>query len=1370
MITLKSRVVTPSGDSGSGNKFTSDYLTSSSSSPFSNRLYFTGVGQRPTSSTSFYSKGRLLASSSVERLNRSESPPPSAFRGGSSWDLRSSSPMRRVKPSPHRNPSVDRLRRLDHHSSYRSISRDELNSIDSTVTSGATGLSNLHPPSSSTMERRNMILSNFHRNLPPTGLSSTSSTFIGHHSHHGHHGNHPNLHPRSNFAASRSNLTTSSASPSISTRSHWPTSGLEFFRPRIRDRPSLASIKTTLKGKQLIKPSSGSSSSRYIRPTPSTSLSTTTSSPSDATLSRYRHVIKFREFHIDEPLTKRKASISWDLPLEPISSSSSYNSKSSGNSQNSPHSPTSRQSTPEIDQRKTPDDNKSKLSSSSSSSSPSQPLIERKNSVSRSLDDRSCKLKIPKLEITPDSLSGQLSSPDVIELPKPLPKGRTKPPSDKDRPPTSRPLAGKQNYHRKPSSPDPTRSSPVDSPISSRPPSPSPTFISTIEEKSRKILSKSKSGSTSPNLTGSITNLNTTNSKLQPNELKINNSSSQASSSPSSTTSSVRSVVSPRQELKLSKGITNSSSSGVNLSSNNSSPSKLSPSSSVTGTTTTTTTSPSTSTSTSTTKTPISCHSSSQVTFPCETEAKSKGLILKISKETEETKKRSLTPNQPNNRSSSPNLPLASSSSPSTPPPQSQPQTLNQVNSVGSDSSKVEPTHKKMSPPSTPPVTCRSSPMVKTSTDEVKLSLNLPIASKSSSISPKSTSPVNMNPTINSKLTKNQVNSKSTSCPPTPTETLPSYVVKVKTSSTGPKGMTGDKQSILPKSNKIKSTTIKGSTDKVNSIANESLISSDHLPGSPSSSTVNPVKLVKKSSTDSAQSTIKQQSSGSRSPSINLIEKKMDPKSSKKSTTCELDKSNQSKSQSKENNQEATIKEAEKLNKSINKINEKVKIVEQLKSTIESVDKSRDEVKVDKLMKMSKKLSVKGKPEDSKVKDETIKQQLNGTINNQDSKPDKNQINQQNATKNDADRITKLLVNGGNSEEPSLIEDQKKERKRIRFRTYTMDDFELRKVLGRGSFGKVYLAQLKDHHDVFFAIKFLKKHVVIEDDDLESIMVERKVLALGVKHPFICKLFCTFQTRGMVCFVMEFLAGGDLMFHVQSCGRFPEDRARFYAAEIVSALNFLHSRYIIYRDLKLDNILLDSEGHIRLVDFGMCQCHIWKEECLPSNFCGTPEYMAPEIIKGVQYNQAVDWWSFGVLLYEMIVGDSPFKATDEDELLWNVCYEKVRIPLFVSSNAQSIILNLLEHDPAERLGMPTSSKGDIRSQKFFETINWDAINSGKIKPPFLPTLKHSSDTCYFDREFTEMRPVLTPIDDYTVESVDHELFFGFDYTNPNMTD
>uniref|UniRef100_H0VJF9 Protein kinase C n=1 Tax=Cavia porcellus TaxID=10141 RepID=H0VJF9_CAVPO len=298
-----------------------------------------------------------------------------------------------------------------------------------------------------------------------------------------------------------------------------------------------------------------------------------------------------------------------------------------------------------------------------------------------------------------------------------------------------------------------------------------------------------------------------------------------------------------------------------------------------------------------------------------------------------------------------------------------------------------------------------------------------------------------------------------------------------------------------------------------------------------------------------------------------------------------------------------------------------------------------------------------------------------------------------------------------------------------------IENFTFHKVLGKGSFGKVLLAELKGKGQ-FFAVKALKKDVVLMDDDVECTMVEKRVLALAWENPFLTHLFCTFQTKEHLFFVMEFLNGGDLMYHIQDKGRFELYRATFYAAEIICGLQFLHSKGIIYRDLKLDNVMLDREGHIKIADFGMCKENIFGEN-RASTFCGTPDYIAPEILQGLKYTFSVDWWSFGVLLYEMLIGQSPFHGDDEDELFESIRVDTPHYPRWITKESKDILEKLFERDPAKRLGMT----GNIRMHPFFKTINWSLLEKRKVEPPFKPKvvcdsspacmLSHSLHPCVF---------------------------------------
>ncbi|XP_071776642.1 protein kinase C theta type isoform X2 [Centroberyx gerrardi] len=327
---------------------------------------------------------------------------------------------------------------------------------------------------------------------------------------------------------------------------------------------------------------------------------------------------------------------------------------------------------------------------------------------------------------------------------------------------------------------------------------------------------------------------------------------------------------------------------------------------------------------------------------------------------------------------------------------------------------------------------------------------------------------------------------------------------------------------------------------------------------------------------------------------------------------------------------------------------------------------------------------------------------------------------------------------------------------------FTIDSFALHKMLGKGSFGKVFLAELKGTGQ-FFAVKALKKDVVLMDDDVECTMVERRVLSLAWEHPFLTHLYCTFQTKENLFFVMEYLNGGDLMFHIQSCHKFDLHRSTFYAAEIVCGLQFLHSKGIVYRDLKLDNVLLDSEGHIKIADFGMCKENM-QEDSRTSTFCGTPDYIAPEILLGQKYNSSVDWWSFGVLLYEMLIGQSPFHGRDEEELFQSIRTDDPCYPRWLPKDARDMLVKLFVREPEQRLGV----KGNIRHHNFFHGTDWNALEQRQVEPPFRPTVKSASDCSNFDKEFINEKPRLSCADRTLINSVDQTMFRNFSFVNPGI--
>uniref|UniRef100_A0A671RH50 protein kinase C n=1 Tax=Sinocyclocheilus anshuiensis TaxID=1608454 RepID=A0A671RH50_9TELE len=327
-----------------------------------------------------------------------------------------------------------------------------------------------------------------------------------------------------------------------------------------------------------------------------------------------------------------------------------------------------------------------------------------------------------------------------------------------------------------------------------------------------------------------------------------------------------------------------------------------------------------------------------------------------------------------------------------------------------------------------------------------------------------------------------------------------------------------------------------------------------------------------------------------------------------------------------------------------------------------------------------------------------------------------------------------------------------------------MEDFNCISVLGRGHFGKVLLAEFKMTGKLY-AIKALKKGDVVTRDEVDSLMCEKRIFETinMSRHPFLVNLYGCFQTPDHVCFVMEYSPGGDLMTHIHN-SIFSERQARFYSACVLLGLEFLHQNRIVYRDLKLDNLLMDSDGFVRIADFGLCKEGMGHGD-RTSTFCGTPEFLAPEVLTDSMYTRAVDWWGLGVLIYEMLVGESPFPGDDEEEVFDSIVNDEVCYPRFMSPESVSIIQKLLQKNPEKRLGAGEQDANEVKRHRFFQGIDWEALLAKRVKPPFLPSIKAPADVSNFDEEFTRLKPVLTPPQTpFFLTAEQQEFFADFDFS------
>lgn len=294
---------------------------------------------------------------------------------------------------------------------------------------------------------------------------------------------------------------------------------------------------------------------------------------------------------------------------------------------------------------------------------------------------------------------------------------------------------------------------------------------------------------------------------------------------------------------------------------------------------------------------------------------------------------------------------------------------------------------------------------------------------------------------------------------------------------------------------------------------------------------------------------------------------------------------------------------------------------------------------------------------------------------------------------------------------------------------YNLSDFEIQRTLGTGSFGRVHLVQSK-HNQRYYAVKVLKKAQVVKMKQVEHTNDERKMLQ-EVKHPFLITLWGTFQDAKNIYMVMDFVEGGELFSLLRKSQRFPNPVAKFYAAEVTLALEYLHSKDIIYRDLKPENLLLDRHGHLKITDFGFAK----RVPDITWTLCGTPDYLAPEVVSSKGYNKSVDWWSLGILIFEMLCGYTPFwDGGSPMKIYENILKGRVKYPPYIHPDAKDLLERLITSDLTKRLGNLHGGAGDVKGHRWFQEVTWEMLQRKDIDAPYVPPVKAGvGDASQFDR-------------------------------------
>ena len=305
--------------------------------------------------------------------------------------------------------------------------------------------------------------------------------------------------------------------------------------------------------------------------------------------------------------------------------------------------------------------------------------------------------------------------------------------------------------------------------------------------------------------------------------------------------------------------------------------------------------------------------------------------------------------------------------------------------------------------------------------------------------------------------------------------------------------------------------------------------------------------------------------------------------------------------------------------------------------------------------------------------------------------------------------------------------------------TWKLSDLEMKETLGTGTFGRVRLCRHKTLNK-HFALKILKKQEILRMKQVDHILAEAAILS-EIHHPFIVNMLKGFMDDDRLYILLEYVIGGELFSHLRKAGKFPNDVAKFYSSEVMLAFEYLHSLDIVYRDLKPENLLLDVQGHIRITDFGFAK----KVPERTFTLCGTPEYLAPEIIQSKGHGKAVDWWALGILLYEMLVGYPPFFDDSPFKIYEKILEGKLQFPKWIDPRAKDLIKGLLTIDHTKRLGTLKRGVQDIKKHKFYAGIDWDVLLWKRIPAPIPVRVSKEGDSRYFDRYPESQEGALKPL-------------------------